>query len=48
MNGKKDGSGKGIGKQGGMRRNRNTGGCKLDGEGYGRGGGKGKGMGRKG
>ena len=43
----KDGSGKGVGRQGGGRRNINKGGCSKGGVGYGRGGGRGKGTGRK-
>lgn len=46
--GKKDGSGKGVGRAGGGRRNKNTGGCKKGGPGGGRGGGRGRGTGRKG
>lgn len=46
--GAKDGSGNGVGRVGGGRRNVNTGGCKSGGPGYGRGGGRGKGTGRKG
>ena len=45
--GKKDGSGKGVGQPGGGRRNANTGGCKTGGPGKGAGGGRGKGTGRK-
>lgn len=41
--GLKDGSGKGVGRKGAGRRNRNVGGCSEGGEGGGRGGGKGKG-----
>ena len=40
---RKDGSGKGVGRKGGLRRNKNTGGCEQGGEGFGRGGGKGLG-----
>ena len=46
--GAKDGSGKGVGKNGGGRRNINKGGCSKGGVGYGKGGGKGKGKGRLG
>ena len=46
--GKKDGSGQGIGRTGGGRRNINKGGCSKGGLGYGKGGGKGKGKGRLG
>ncbi len=45
--GAKRGAGKGIGRAGGGRRNKNTGGCKLGGPGYGKGGGRGKGTGRR-
>ena len=41
------GAGKGVGRAGGLRRNRNTKSCKLGGVGYGNGGGQGKGKGRK-
>lgn len=45
--GKKQGAGKGEGMPGGMRRNKNTGGCAAGGPGGGTGGGQGKGMNRK-
>jgi hypothetical protein len=45
--GAKDGSGKGVGRKGGLRRNKNTGGCREGGPGGGRGGGRGKGQGRR-
>jgi len=43
--GKKDGTGKGVGK-GGLRRNKNTGDCAEGGEGHGEGGGQGGGKNR--
>jgi hypothetical protein len=46
--GKKDGIGRGMGRQGGGRRNINKGGCAEGGPGYGRGGGKGGGKNRLG
>lgn len=45
--GTKKGGGKGTGRPGGIRRNKNTGPCKKGGPGGGRGGGKGGGSGRK-
>ena len=45
--GRRDGSGRGIGRPGGGRRNINRGPCKFGGPGYGRGGGRGKGKGRR-
>jgi len=44
--GKKDGSGKGVGRPGGGRRNKNTGKCPSGGPGGGKGGGRGKGKNR--
>ncbi len=44
----KDGRGKGRGMLGGMRKGKNTGGCKVGGPGYGMGGGRGRGRNRKG
>jgi len=44
--GMRDGSGRGVGRPGGARRNRNTGACALGGPGYGLGEGRGKGIGR--
>ena len=44
----RDGTGRGKGRPGGLRRNRNTGGCTRGGPGYGLGGGRGRGKGRKG
>jgi len=44
---KQDGSGGGTGQSGGIRRNKNTGGCSNGGAGGGKGGGRGKGAGRK-
>ena len=46
-NGKRDGSGKGVGQKGGGRREANTGGCRNGGKGHGQGGGRGQGTGRK-
>ena len=45
--GLQDGSGKGKGRVGGLRRNKNTKSCKLGGVGFGNGDGKGKGKGRR-
>ena len=45
--GLQDGSGKGKGRAGGLRRNKNTKSCKLGGVGFGRGAGQGSGKGRK-
>ena len=42
-----DGTGKGIGRIGGLRRNKNTEPCTKGGPGFGKGGGRGKGKGRK-
>ena len=44
--GTKNGAGKGNGRPGGGRRNKNTGGCSKGGPGYGKGGGRGNGTGR--
>lgn len=46
MSGNKDGSGKGKGRPGGGRRNKNDKPCKKGGPGYGKGGGRGGGKGR--
>lgn len=40
---RRDGSGRGIGRKGGLRRNRNMKSCPIGGPGYGRGGGRGQG-----
>lgn len=45
--GEKDGSGKGVGRKGGLRRNKNKGVCSRGGAGSGEGGGRGKGQGRR-
>lgn len=46
--GRRDGSGRGVGRKGGGRRNINKSACSKGGKGYGKGGGKGKGKGRRG
>ncbi|RLG66748.1 hypothetical protein DRN93_05800 [archaeon] len=43
LRGRQDGSGKGVGRPGGQRANRNVDPCPEGGPGYGRGGGRGKG-----
>jgi len=46
--GAKDGSGKGVGRKGGGRRNKNVGGCSQGGKGYRQGSGRGQGKYRQG